>query len=285
VKPSCIYCIITDLESIEAYLNLLRLLAARRFPFSQHDYHGRTIAQIFCDDAEARGMSVDSLSTVFKILKPDFHALDNLGNSLLQRLSNWAVESRLNGQWERHQGLLALLDQYNRPVRLHVDLRTILSSMSCECKCRFHWVQSINHVTWIDVNGDTALTAVLKEWRSEDDELKLRDLTRRLVHAGAELHGRDRNGDTALAIATIRGFRPVVALLLSLGASYHARDYQGNGILQQAKAKLQQAKTKKNDKLYAMVLCCITLLTDFGAKDDPSERDERMAPPPISAMP
>jgi hypothetical protein len=271
----------SEFEGFEKYIDLLRFLAALRFPMGQRDYHGRTIAHILCADPGVKNLSIDNLSKICQVLAPDFHSLDNLGNSVRLYLSQWATEALAVENLERHQGLSSLLDQYNKPLRLQVDFRTVLSSMSCANKVQLQWVQSTHNITWVDVNGDTSLTAVLKDWSSEDDELKLRDLIKGLVQSGAEIHARDRNGNSALAIAAIRGFRSIVVLLLNAGAHYHARDYDGSGILEQATEALQIARNKEKDKLFAMICCCITLLTDFGANDEPNEIDEWMSPPPL----
>jgi len=94
---------------------------------------------------------------------------------------------------------------------------------------------------------------------------------------GAQIHMRDRNGDTALAIAAVRGFRPAATTLLAAGANVHSRDFSGLGILGQTFKVLNRAK-KEDEKLYAKVLSCFVLLTDSNAIEEPTELDEWRTP-------
>jgi hypothetical protein len=87
-----------------------------------------------------------------------------------------------------------------------------------------------------------------------------------LVEIGAQIYSRDRSGDTALAVASTRGFRLVVTVLLDLGASVYSCNYREATLLQQARRSMSEAGKSGNDKLYASILSCIVLLVNSGAK-------------------
>jgi hypothetical protein len=124
------------------------------------------------------------------------------------------------------------------------------------------WILVRGQAAWIDNNGDTALIALVKTWKYSHDERILADAIENLVSRGAEVHMRDRVGDTALAIAMRRGLRPAVVTLVRLGASVYSRNYQNIGILKQANRCLLQASQVGADGLYSMILSCIVFFTD-----------------------
>jgi len=64
---------------------------------------------------------------------------------------------------------------------------------------------------------------------------------------GAQIHMRDRRGETALAIAAQRGLRPAVKTLIELGASIHTTNYRGTSILSNARKTMRRAKETGND--------------------------------------
>ena len=136
----------------------------------------------------------------------------------------------------------------------------------------------------VDVNGDSALIYIVKAWREKHDERQLAHIIEGLVTAGAEIPMRDRWGDTALAIAARRGLRPAVKTLLSRGANPNTRNYQGRGILSQATECLRRAKYEEKGNRYARILSCVTLLTDYGAKEEPSAYDEFMSPTALAKV-
>jgi len=85
---------------------------------------------------------------------------------------------------------------------------------------------------------------------------------------------RDRNGDTALALAAKNGFRLVVLFLLEKGANVHSRDYRGSGILSQLERRI--ALAADNTHLWASMWSCHLALVDAGAKSNPADRDQWM---------
>jgi ankyrin repeat protein len=90
---------------------------------------------------------------------------------------------------------------------------------------------------------------------------------------------RDANGDTPLAIATKRGFRPVLTVLLEAGANPNTRNYRGTAILSQATLAMLSAAKDNNERLDAMIQSCFTLLVDSGAKAEPTQIEEWLTYP------
>ena len=95
-----------------------------------------------------------------------------------------------------------------------------------------------------------------------------------LIRWGVNVNMQDRNGDTALAIAAFRGLRPCVVTLLRSGAKPNNRNYRGIDIIATATKEMKQSKKERNDKCYARIFSCITLLSDCGAKPEPIEHEE-----------
>jgi hypothetical protein len=139
------------------------------------------------------------------------------------------------------------------------------------------WINKIKQeklVTWIDVDGNTPLHALLKIWPRRCGELQLSNLVSELLAEGADIHMRDRDGSTPLRVAAIRDRRPSVQILLDVGSGIHCRNFLGRGILAQCYNARQKAKREENEELYAMILSCSTLLVDAHAKERPSGMDE-----------
>lgn len=152
---------------------------------------------------------------------------------------------------------------------------------------RFDLHSYLKYVEWIDINGDTFLSALLKMWPIATEELLLEHLVFQILlimNTGkcVSIHTRDRQGNTPPATAACKGFRPILTLLLKSGANLHARDYHGKGVLAQTHSCfLEEAKKQGEDrstKYYAALLSCITALVDVGAKEKPTEKDEWLSP-------
>jgi ankyrin repeat protein len=242
------------LNDISRYIQLLRLLAAQHFPFRHHDFHGRTLAHVFFKAVNHTKVSIGALEEIFSYLKPNLDELDNQGNSFHPGISDYV--DNLTHQPQRRERLRAMLASHRKPVHRETTYRTLF---------------------WKDNRcGDSALITFVKHW-PEEDELEMASTIKKLIEAGAEVHMRDRNGDTALAIAARRGIRPAVVALLSFGANVNSRSYNGTGILSQATQQLELAKKHEEGSRYAMILSCIALLTDHGAKEKPTVYDEWMS--------
>jgi ankyrin repeat protein len=264
------------------YIEMLKLLESLNFHFSQRDFHGRTILHKLLEMPYLDSDDIEALGEIFDIFKPDFAAVDNSGRGIFQLAQEYLSKRPLEltgGQPMHHMLPYRLLrsnrntsnsckwrDMWNMPQLSHMGL----------------WLRGLDIVepaTWVDTDGDTILSAVLKLdcWEDEKLELRLRDTVQELLSLGAELNMRDMNGDTALAIATKRGFRPVVSVLLNAGANPNTRNYNGTGILSQATLCRIQAAKGKRDRLHAMILSCSALLVDSGARVEPTQSEEWMS--------
>jgi ankyrin repeat protein len=242
-------------------LDLLRALSKFSFPFLEPDYHGRTaLHRLFEKCSKSEGRYLKKTKELLSILRPDINAVDNQGNSLGQQ-----VAAALQHDYSPSQ-ISELLSQYRTPDRLTINYHQEFSRMHSKWTVCVNWMVNLRLSTWFDVNGDTPLIAMLKAWNDADDELSLLGILNDFIEQGCNIHMRDRNGDTALAIATRRGLRPAVTALLGLGANAYARSYRGKGIIAQAKEQMRFAKKESNDSYYSKVLSCTTLITDSGAK-------------------
>lgn len=286
------------------YLLLVRYLELFRFPFSGRDCHGRTIAHIHLKyswlvEAGSDKVAYTHLLEILKILKPELETLDNLGNRLGDQLAGWSDnitwpdipwedilwqdmpwnESSPSGS----DGTLSVF--LSTRCRNQIDHDVIFRQEICSDTWKFEaWperLRSSDLITWVDVHGDTPLTAILKMWRNNEQELQLMDIVHQLIDLGMDVNMRDRKGYTALAIATIRGSHPCVATLLASGAMPNSRDYRGFGIIHVATKRMQRAKRQRKDICYARILSCITLLTDHGGLSEPTEFDEWLDPSKI----
>ena len=254
-------------------IELIEHLNDLGFPFAQRDYVGRTsiynLLELFC-----RLHPMYKLThKAFVLLEPDLNTVDSGGRS---------VEDLWDGFPKHYIAYLSkTASQYTNPLTTHIDFLQMFSTAG---QFKWHQNMTISHswtvdlVKWVDRNGDTLLSAILKNWPWYVDDLILQQFVRRLLSLGSELHMRDRRGDTALAIAARRGFRAAVICLLRAGSNIHTRDYYGKGILRQARNCLLQARKEENDRLYAGILSCMTALVDAGAKKNPTDNDEWMTP-------
>jgi hypothetical protein len=248
---------------LHCYQPLLKYLAALNFDFSCRDYHGQTPWHMLLENKSIRDENeLEKLGEAIELLKPDLDLVDNFGFSI-----RFHILKKTNKDITRTQ-INTLLPAIETPQRKFVDFRHLLNEASDNWQTYVEEILDRNQVCWIDINGDTALTALVKGWKQDFDELLLEDAIRDMVAKGAEVNMRDRVGNTALAIATRRGLRPAVTTLVDLGASIHSRDYQRIGILNQAQNSLVQAKDIEADNLYSMILSCIVFLADLGATID-----------------
>jgi ankyrin repeat protein len=259
------------LDNLEEYVQLLQMLTNHNFPFQQRDYHGRTLAHILFEVVDPTKIPIETLCTIFRHLKPNINALDNQGNMCHSKFSlhsdDWTDQLGLNS---RIDALLSANREQKFFFRDHDVAHYGIND----------WLKLTipnGIIVGIDLNGDSALTSTIKEWSETEDERRLASVIADLVTAGAEVNMRDRNGDTALAIAVRRGLRPAVNVLLKLGANPNSRTYRGTGILSQATRHLLQAVKEKNNKQYAMILSCMAVLTDHGATEKPTAYDEWMS--------
>lgn len=266
-------------ENVSKFIPLLRRLEALNFSFTSRDYLGRQPFHALlrrCQGGHDFVLDdVDTLEEVFAIAKPDFDAPNCAGHSLRSLLST------ISGNKMSKRTVNLLLSSYpkskNIAVDFQINMKNLLSKTDYNWSMLAEWLAIENRMVWIDHQGNTALIALLKCWSSDQDELLLEDIIKGMVRMGAQIHMRDRKGETALAIAARRGLWPAVTTLIALGASIHSTTLRGMSILKNARKSLSQAKRDGDDKLYARVWSCIVYLVDLKACELPSERRERWA--------
>ena len=123
-----------------------------------------------------------------------------------------------------------------------------------------------------DKRGNTPLMAFIAHTRMDKDvELTTRVL-QKLFEAGANLHWRYRQGETALHIAIKLGRRDATAFLLQRKANVHARTGNGKGVL--ALGLEYCRKTRDDATLYAQIELCMSLAIDAGAISTPTVLQE-----------
>lgn len=275
---------VTGLGSIAEYIDLLKFLKDIDFRFTDRDIHGRTIAHRFFEGLMLWKLSIDHLEEIFRLLRVDVSAVDNLGYDfgLSDLISNWRLapgnpNDKRNLLLRRHHNLgylkvdyrATLLSLLNRRVHSllgNIDLLGLEDWLSM--------IKSKSLIKWVDINGDTPLTALVKYYPELGGEEMFRTMIRCLVSDGCDINARDREGYTALAIATRRGLRPILSCLLDLGASVNTRSYHGTSTMNNAAKSLHRARKSRNEKLYGMIISCISFITDRGAKTEPSIYDE-----------
>jgi hypothetical protein len=196
------------------------------------------------------------------IMKAEIELMDNLGLTISYYFSTRSVNMSAQGR------AAELLSKHRTWHNLDINFKLKLGEVGGNWQIWKHWVATAGRPTWVDLNGDTALIALIKYWSLESDEILLVDLVKYLIEIGAQIHARDRSGDTSLVIASMHGFKLVVTVLLDLKVSVHSCNYCGATVLNQARKSLSRSRKSGNDRLYATILSCVVLLVDFGARRD-----------------
>jgi ankyrin repeat protein len=218
---------------------------------------------------------------LFQTLGIDLNALDNYGYNARDQWERWIRElPRDSGSVRLESEVQLILALHCNSLNRNISFGQAFTSKSWKASTWLEWLTKSRLISWISINGDTPLTTVLKKWRAEEEELQLKDTVRELFHLGADVNMRDRKEHSALAIATIRGSRPSVEVLLESGAM---RNYRGEGIISQALAQIRLAKREGKDSCYARILSCINLLVEHGAKSEPTEHNEWLLPAVVVA--
>jgi hypothetical protein len=260
-------------HALPGYLLLLRYLSSLNFPFFQRDFHGRTIAHSFSRDGWAlcfrrfkgRHCSSSQLLEVLQILNIDMNAMDNhgfnVGDEILNSAEKYANMQKLDTAQVMVQ-LGEVVTRFRGDSWHKISFREGLEKPDWTPSKWIEWLKEANLVTWIDTHGDTPLTALLKNRRSEDKQAALSKMIPKLVRLGVDVNMRDRKGHTAIAIATIRGSLYCVQALLSSGANVHTVNYHGRSIISIASWRMKMAKHEGKTQCYARILGCANLLRD-----------------------
>jgi hypothetical protein len=264
-------------------LEILQKLSPRyselKFSFMRCDYHGRTILHNLFQHEDDFTFPVGVLAQIFGIMKPSLDTLDNAGVSVAHLLRGICKKMR-NRYSERDLRKLEFeISKLCDKSLKHSQYRTQIAVRHGEAGIS-SWLEGLrqaHRITRIDSLGDTPLTALIKCWRTgRDGENLFRQLIERMIDLGAMVHMRDRNGDTALAIAARRGLRSAVTLLLEKGSYVHSRNYRGIGILRQVMCSMRVAEG--DDRLWALRYSCYLAMIDAGATSHPTDQDEWMLP-------
>ncbi len=131
----------------------------------------------------------------------------------------------------------------------------------------------INHY---NCKGETVLMAFITHLLDGEADKTLTDLLHYLVHKGANIHRRNRAGETALHIAVRLGRKVATKVLLMNGANVHARDSDGQGVLVVGEKRYLQAHGAP--LIYAPIMACMALCIQYGAIASPTPRHEWSIP-------
>lgn len=267
-------------QGIRCYIELLGFLSRLNFPLSQRDFHGRTIAHLLYKARVLSAGGVTDISNsevhqIIQILDTDMNTLDNhgfnVGDELLQ--STETVKSGIYDKLIRinilnaAKGELTRVVDCGRSARLQANFRESLTKPDWTPEMWTQWLQKDRLIDWIDIHGDTPLTALLKNRRSEEQQAALATMIPKLVQLGVEVNMRDRKGHTAIAIAAIRGSLSCVQALLDSGASVDVVNYNGRDIVSMAAWRMKMAKQEGKTQCYASILACTNLIMDIESRE------------------
>jgi ankyrin repeat protein len=252
------------LSNTKEYISMLKLLAENKFPLSRRNYHSQSLANIYFAAYAPKDIPLEYLRLIGSYIKPDIYGLKCLNSEFDEKKYIAGYDTR--DERQRRLNLDTLLTQCLESISRKESwtLRSMVGNLM-----KIPDLEKL--VRDIENSGDSSLIHLIKNW-PEKYEFYLRNVIHVISRLGAEVNLRDRNGDTALAIAAKRGLRFEVLLLLSCNANPNSRDYHGSGILSQATKCLLQARI--DSRRYSRILSCIGLLTDNGAKVKPSVYDE-----------
>ncbi|KAK0388016.1 hypothetical protein NLU13_4260 [Sarocladium strictum] len=148
-----------------------------------------------------------------------------------------------------------------------------LDSSSSKMQLRYELAETLltadvdpNHY---DIHGNTPLMAFAAELPEDDDHKTGPNILKLLVDKGANIHGRNRAGETALHVAVRCGRKLAVRTLVTLGANVHVRDADGRSLLEVADVKVK-GTSSADAKAYAHFEACRAWLSGNGAVQEPS---------------
>jgi hypothetical protein len=119
-----------------------------------------------------------------------------------------------------------------------------------------------------DKQGNTVLIAFVNHLHDGEDDKILAEIFYCLIGYGANLHRRNRQGETALHVAVRLGRKIATRVLLENGANVHARTITGEGVL--AVGVHHYLKARDDQKLYSSIMACMALAIQYGAVAAPT---------------
>ncbi len=213
--------------------------------------------------------NVLALQQIFSITKLNLNSRENSGKSTKDYLEI-RLEFYNKDSWLQEAALIA---QHCTSISDSTHFHQIEIRSKAELLGKFLKQASFPHCpTSIDSAGDPPFASLLKNWRNDCKDWILRDAVNLMLISGAVIEMRDKNGDTALAIAARRGFRWIVLRLLEAGANVHARGYRGVRILKQVEEAM--ALVADDMRLWLLTCSCYVALGNTAAISSPADYDE-----------
>ena len=115
-----------------------------------------------------------------------------------------------------------------------------------------------------DKQGLTPFMAfIIHPREGEDDDMKTK-IYQRLFDAGADVHRRNRHGESPLHLAVKLGNRAATNFLLSHRANVHARTSAGSGVMTLGLKHSSSSKAAKDEVLYAQISLCTVQVGEAG---------------------
>lgn len=253
------------LKSFESYVNLLKFLSNRQFPFSRRNLRGQTVCHTLLKLPFTPAVTLRSLKEAFSIMKVDLDISDNQGRTIRYLLRDCGINEK-GFEPQREQ---AHADPSCVGFKPNLNFRRMLKHEDWSIQSLLEWAKDAGKITWVDVNGDTPLVAIVKMWKADENDEWLGSAIRSLIVDGIEIEAQDRRGDTILAIAARRGLRSVTEVLLVAGANSNACSYSGKSVLYEATGTMRLAVKMEMIELYGRILSCIVILGEYGARADP----------------
>ncbi|KAI6248215.1 hypothetical protein HI914_03087 [Erysiphe necator] len=119
-----------------------------------------------------------------------------------------------------------------------------------------------------DRAGNTVLMAFVQHLKDGEDDKTLAKLFRYLIERGANIHWRNRHGETALHIAVKLGRKVATRILLETGSNVHARNSDELGVL--GVGEKYYFKARNDPTLYASIMACMAQCIQYGAAAMPT---------------
>jgi ankyrin repeat protein len=127
-----------------------------------------------------------------------------------------------------------------------------------------------------DKRGITPIMAFIIYLLDAEDDFTITPILSRLLDAGANIHCRNRRGETPLHIAVKLGRRAATKFLINHKANIHARDKDGIVVI--ALGKQYSVGAGYDVTLYAHIMLCIEIVANAVAVSSPTILQEWASP-------
>ncbi len=119
-----------------------------------------------------------------------------------------------------------------------------------------------------DKKGNTPLMSFILHTRAGEDDDATTSILNKLLIAKADIHRRNRRGETALHLAIKSGRLAIAKFLLRKGANVHARNKKGSGVQKVGTEACKKAT--RDGMLYAQIMLCMDASMRAGAVASPT---------------